>query len=62
MGVRQKVCKAAHAFLRCEDKRESAGNREYSFGDPGWVKGLEDISGVLNDSRQVKACPDVQGF
>ena len=55
MGGRKVVCEAAHEFLRCEDKRESAGNRRYGFGDPGWVKGLEDISGVLNDSRQVKA-------
>lgn len=33
-----------------------------AFGDSGWVKGLEVISGVLNDSRQVKTYSGVQGF
>lgn len=61
-GGKKKVCEEAHAFLRCEDKRESVGNRWCGFGDRGWVKALEDSSGVLSDSRQVKAYPDVQRF
>lgn len=32
------------------------------MGDPEWVKGLENISGGLDDSRQVKAYPGVRGL
>lgn len=43
-----KVCEVARAFLRCEAvSKRQLGAGGYGFGIPGWVKGWDDISGVL---------------